>query len=278
MIAHKKVRRISLGPHATLVFEDFTTMKYQVQEMLRVERIFEAEGIEDEIAAYNPLIPDGNNWKATFMIEYEDVAERRTALAQMIGIEHRVWVRIGDSAPLFALANEDLPRSNDEKTAAVHFLRFDIPPAQIASAKAGAPIAIGIDHPALPCRVDPIPEPVRASLVSDLDLNRLMGGLGQRIARYIAAPAKYYKPTVVSGGEVRWPDFIQPCDVLLVEGSSRISTAIKYLTQSTWSHSAICVGGAAPFPLVEADVEFGVSSVPYQKYVDANVRICRPVG
>jgi hypothetical protein len=168
VIAHKKVRRISLGPHATLVFEDFTTMKYQVQEMLRVERIFEAEGIEDEIAAYNPLIPDGNNWKATFMIEYEDVAERRTALAQMIGIEHRVWVRIGDSAPLFALANEDLPRSNDEKTAAVQFLRFDIPPAQIASAKAGAPIAIGIDHPALPCRVDPIPEPVRASLVSDL--------------------------------------------------------------------------------------------------------------
>jgi hypothetical protein len=169
VIAHKKVRRIALGPHATLVFEDFTTMKYQVQEMLRVERIFEAEGIEDEIAANNPLIPDGNNWKATFMIEYEDVAERRTALAQMIGIEHRVWVRIGDYAPLFALANEDLPRSNEEKTAAVHFLRFDIPPAQIASAKAGAPIAIGIDHPALPCRVDPIPEPVRASLVSDLD-------------------------------------------------------------------------------------------------------------
>jgi len=106
----------------------------------------------------------------------------------------------------------------------------------------------------------------------------LMGGLGQRIARYIAAPAKYYKPTVVSGGEVRWPDFIQPCDVLLVEGSSRISTAIKYLTQSTWSHSAICVGSVAPFPLVEADVEFGVSSVPYEKYIDSNVRICRPVG
>ena len=103
------------------------------------------------------------------MIEYEDVAERRAALAQMIGIEHRVWVRVGDYAPLFALANEDLPRSNDEKTAAVHFLRFDTPPAQIASAKAGAPIAIGIDHPALPYRVDPIPEAVRASLVGDLD-------------------------------------------------------------------------------------------------------------
>jgi hypothetical protein len=109
-------------------------------------------------------------------------------------------------------------------------------------------------------------------------MNRLMGGLGQRIARYITAPAKYFKPTVVSGGEARWPEFIQPCDVLLVEGSSRISTAIKYLTQSTWSHSAICVGGAAEFPLVEADVELGVSAVPFEKYVDANVRICRPVG
>ena len=109
-------------------------------------------------------------------------------------------------------------------------------------------------------------------------MNRLMGGLGRRLARYVAAPAKYYKPTVVSGGEARWPDFIQPCDVLLVEGSSRISTAIKYLTQSTWSHSAICVGEAAPSPLVEADVEFGVSAVPFDKYLDSNVRICRPVG
>jgi len=105
-----------------------------------------------------------------------------------------------------------------------------------------------------------------------------MSSLGQRLARYVAAPAKYYKPTVVTGGEVRWPDFIQPCDVLLVEGSSRISTAIKYLTQSTWSHSAICVGDAADAPLVEADVELGVSAVPFEKYVDFNVRICRPVG
>jgi hypothetical protein len=105
-----------------------------------------------------------------------------------------------------------------------------------------------------------------------------MSGFGRRLARYVAAPAKYYKPTVVSGGEARWPDFIQPCDVLLVEGSSRISTAIKYLTQSTWSHSAICVGDASPSPLVEADVELGVSAVPFEKYVDANVRICRPIG
>jgi hypothetical protein len=109
-------------------------------------------------------------------------------------------------------------------------------------------------------------------------MNALMGGLGRRIARYVAAPAKYYRPTVVAGGEARWPEFIKPCDVLLVEGSSRISTAIKYLTQSTWSHSAICVGSAAEFPLVEADVELGVSAVPFEKYVDANVRICRPVG
>ena len=169
VIAHKKVRRIALGPHATLVFEDFTTMKYQVQEMLRVERIFEAAAISEEIDSYNPLIPDGNNWKATFMIEYEDVTERRAALAQLIGVEHRVWVKVGDNAPLFALANEDLPRSNDEKTAAVHFLRFDLPRQQIAAAKAGAAIAIGIDHPALPYRADPIPEAVRASLVGDLD-------------------------------------------------------------------------------------------------------------
>jgi hypothetical protein len=168
VIEHKKVRRVALGPHATLVFEDFTTMKYQVQEMLRVERIFEAEAIADEIASYNPLIPDGNNWKATFMIEYEDVAERRDALARLIGVEHRVWVRIGDGAPLFAIANEDLPRSNDEKTAAVHFLRFDLAPALIAAVKAGAPIAIGIDHPALSYRVDPVPEAIRASLAADL--------------------------------------------------------------------------------------------------------------
>jgi hypothetical protein len=169
VIEHKKSRRVALGPHATLVFEDFMTMKYQVQEMLRVERIFEATGIAEEIAAYNPLIPDGHNWKATFMIEYQDVAERRAALAQMIGIEHRVWVRIGSSEPIYAIANEDLPRSNDEKTAAVHFLRFDLTRALIDSVKSGAAIALGIDHPALPYRIDPVPEDVRASLAADLD-------------------------------------------------------------------------------------------------------------
>ncbi len=169
VIEHKKSRRVALGPHATLVFEDFITMKYQVQEMLRVERIFEAAGIAEEIAAYNPLIPDGHNWKATFMIEYQDVAERRAALAQMIDIEHRVWVRIGSSEPIYAIANEDLPRSNDEKTAAVHFLRFDLTTALIDRVKSGAAIALGIDHPALPYRIDPVPEDVRASLAADLD-------------------------------------------------------------------------------------------------------------
>jgi len=169
VIEHKKVRRVALGPHATLVFEDFTTMKYQVQEMLRVERIFETDAIEDEIASYNPLIPDGNNWKATFMIEYEDVAQRRDALARLIGVEHHVWVRIADNAPAYAIANEDLPRSNDEKTAAVHFLRFNLTPGLIAAVKSSAPIAIGIDHPELAYRIDPVPEPIRASLAADLD-------------------------------------------------------------------------------------------------------------
>ena len=168
VIEHKKSRRVVLGPHATLMFEDFTTMKYQVQEMLRVERIFEAAAIAEEIDAYNPLIPDGTNWKATFMVEYPDVAERREALARLIGVEHRVWIRIADHPPIRPIANEDLPRSTDEKTAAVHFLRFELTPASIAAVKSGAPIAIGIDHPELEYRLDPIPESIRASLAADL--------------------------------------------------------------------------------------------------------------
>ena len=146
VIAHKKVRRVPLGPHATLLFEDFLTMKYQVQEMLRVERIFEPHAIEEEIAAYNPLIPDGNNWKATFLIEYEDVEERAAALARMPGVEHRVWVAVGDTPRTHAVANEDLERSEPDKTAAVHFLRFELDAEQIAALADGAPVAIGIDH------------------------------------------------------------------------------------------------------------------------------------
>ena len=157
VIEHKKVRRVALGAHATLVFEDFTTMKYQVQEMLRVERIFEADAIADEIASYNPLIPDGDNWKATFMIEYEDVAERRDALSRLIGVEHRVWVKVADQAATFAVANEDLPRSNDEKTAAVHFLRFELTEDMALALKYGVSLAMGIDHPRYQALIDAVP-------------------------------------------------------------------------------------------------------------------------
>jgi len=149
VIEHKKNRRIALGPHATLYFEDFTTMKYQVQEMLRTERIFEAKEIEEEIAAYNPLIPDGSNLKATFMIEYADVAERRAALAGLVGVENRVWIQVGDGAKVFGVANEDLTRSTEEKTSAVHFLRFELAPDAINAWKRGASITMGIDHPNL---------------------------------------------------------------------------------------------------------------------------------
>lgn len=167
VIAHKKNRQVYLNAHATLYFEDAMTMKYQVQEMLRVEKIFTAAEIEEELEAYNPLIPDGSNWKATFMIEYEDVAERRVALQKMTGIEHKVWVQIGDQEKVFAVANEDLERSTEEKTSAVHFLRFELPEQSVKAAHQGADIRMGIDHAALTCDVV-LPENVRASLVQDL--------------------------------------------------------------------------------------------------------------
>ena len=152
VIEHKKARRVALGPHATLLFEDFLTMKYQVQEMLRVERIFEPDAIEEEMAAYNPLIPDGSNWKATFLIEYEDVEDRAAALSRMPGVEHRVWLEIGDLPRTFAHANDDLDRSEHDKTAAVHFLRFELDPAQVTAVRAGATVTIGIDHDELRCQ------------------------------------------------------------------------------------------------------------------------------
>lgn len=167
VIAHKKNRQVHLGQHATLYFEDAITMKYQVQEMLRVERIFEAAEIEEELAAYNPLIPDGGNWKATFMIEYGDAEERRIALTKMSGIENKVWVQVGDGAKVYATANEDLQRSNDEKAAAVHFMRFELSANDIAGARAGSGIRMGIDHDALPYAVD-VPASAAASLAQDL--------------------------------------------------------------------------------------------------------------
>jgi hypothetical protein len=167
VMAHKKQRQVALGGHATLHFEDALTMQYQVQEMLRLERIFEPELIQEELDVYNPLIPDGGNWKATFMIEYEDVAERRAALARLIGIERAVWVRVAGFERVFAIADEDLARADEDKTASVHFLRFELAPAMIAALKGGNGLAMGIDHPA--CRVEtPVPEAVRASLVADL--------------------------------------------------------------------------------------------------------------
>ena len=167
VMAHKKPRRVALGPHATLLFEDFLTMKYQVQEMLRVERIFERAAIEDEIATYNPLIPDGANWKATFLIEYEDVSERDAALRRMPGVEHRVWVGVGDLARVFAYANDDLDRIDDDRTAAVHFLRFEFDEERIAAIRADAPVTMGIDHDELRCKTTLTPGTV-ASLARDL--------------------------------------------------------------------------------------------------------------
>lgn len=169
MMAHKKNRILKLGEHATLHFEDRLTMQYQLQEVLRAERIFEAAGIQEELDAYNPLIPDGTNWKVTFMIEYEDVAERRQSLAALIGIEDTVWVQVDELERVFAIADEDLSRETDEKTSSVHFLRFELTPEMVAKAKAGAPIRVGIVHGHYHTEVDPVPEPMRQSLVGDLD-------------------------------------------------------------------------------------------------------------
>ncbi|MDD3651299.1 DUF3501 family protein [Immundisolibacter sp.] len=169
VLEHKKPRQVRLGPHATLIFEDRLTIHYQIQEMLRAERIFEARGIQDELDAYNPLIPDGSNLKATFMLEYADEAERRRELAKLIGVEDRVWLRVAGHEPVYAIADEDLERENDEKTSSVHFLRFELTPAMIAALKGGAPLAAGIDHPNMTVTVDPLPAATRDALVADLD-------------------------------------------------------------------------------------------------------------
>ena len=169
VVRHKRSRRLPIGPNATLHFEDRLTMQYQVQEMLRTERIFEPAEIEAELEAYNPLIPDGLNWKATLMIEFDDEDERRAALARLVGIEDRVFARIGSSDPVWAIADEDLDRTTDEKTSSVHFLRFELPPETAAAARGGAPLAFGIDHPEYSHEISPAPEAVRASLAADLD-------------------------------------------------------------------------------------------------------------
>jgi hypothetical protein len=168
VLAHKKIRIVNVGPNATWCFEDRLTIQYQVQEMLRVERIFEAAGIQDELDAYNPLIPDGANWKATFLIEFSDPDERRQRLAGLKGIEDKCWVQVQGCDPVHAIADEDLERENAEKTSAVHFLRFELTPDMVKRAKAGAAISIGITHPNYSYEVRPLPDEVRKSLVSDL--------------------------------------------------------------------------------------------------------------
>jgi hypothetical protein len=146
VMEHKKNRRVALGDHAALYFEDALTMQYQVQEMLRIERIFEAQGIQEELDVYNPLVPDGSNWKATFMVEYPDEAERRQALARLLGIEEAVWVRVAGFDKVRPISNEDLDRSAPDKTASVHFMRFELTPQMCAAAKSGVAISAGIDH------------------------------------------------------------------------------------------------------------------------------------
>jgi hypothetical protein len=168
VMAHKAKRRAHVGANATFIFEDRLTMQYQVQEMLRIERIFEQEGIDEELAAYNPLIPDGNNWKATFMIEYPEPAERARHLTQLIGIEDRVWFQVGQYDRIYAIADEDLERSTDEKTSSVHFLRWQLSPEMIAALKEGASLSFGIDHANYSSALEPVPDHLRASLLEDL--------------------------------------------------------------------------------------------------------------
>lgn len=169
VMEHKKSRQVAIGPNATLYFEDRMVMQYQIQEMLRIERIFEKEAIQEELDAYNPLIPDGSNWKATFMLEFPDVEQRKQELAALLGVEKKVWVRVDDLDKVYPVANEDLERETEDKTSSVHFLRFELTPEMVAAAKSGASISMGIDHDAYSYTVDSVADNIRQSLVADLD-------------------------------------------------------------------------------------------------------------
>jgi hypothetical protein len=168
VLRHKGVRQLAIGPNATWSFEDRLTVQYQVQEMLRAERIFEPEGIAEELSAYNPLIPDGSNWKVTLLLEF-DAAERPQALARLKGVEDRSWVQVAGHERVFAIADEDLDRENEEKTSAVHFLRFELTAAMIASLRNDAAIGVGVDHEHYRYAVAPVPPAVQRSLVGDLE-------------------------------------------------------------------------------------------------------------
>jgi len=168
VMAHKKNRALALGNNITLLFEDELTIRYQIQEMLRAERVFEEAGIQDELDAYNPLVPDGSNWKATMMIEYPDIVERQQMLARLIGVEDRVWVQVEGHARVYAVADEDLERETADKTSSVHFLRFELGRAMAQALKQGAQLAVGVDHPHYTVAVTGVGPAVRAALVADL--------------------------------------------------------------------------------------------------------------
>lgn len=169
VMQHKKNRQLAIGPNVTLYFEDYTVMHYQIQEILRAERVFEAAGIEEELATYNVMIPDGSNWKATFMIEITDENERRDALSKMIGIENQVWVKVDGFNEVIPVSDEDLERDNENKTSSVHFMRFELSPEMVSALKSGCRLSAGIHHPAYEHTVESVPQHIRDSLVSDLD-------------------------------------------------------------------------------------------------------------
>jgi Protein of unknown function (DUF3501) len=169
VIAHKQRRNVQVGPNMTWCFEDRTTIRYQVLEMLRVERIFESDGIQDELDAYNPLIPSGSNWKVTLLLEFPDPEVRQAALAKLIGVEDRCWVRASEMERVFAIADEDIDRENADKTSAVHFLRFELTPSMIQAVKSGATVSIGVDHDSYRHSLSPLPAAVRDALSLDLD-------------------------------------------------------------------------------------------------------------
>jgi Protein of unknown function (DUF3501) len=168
VIAHKQLRNVQVGPNMTWCFEDYTTIRYQVLEMLRAERIFESDGIQGELDAYNPLIPDGSNWKVTLLLEFPDPQERRTALENLIGVEDRCWIRVSEMDRVFAVADEDMERENEEKTSAVHFLRFELAPSMVEAMKSGASLSIGVDHDNYRHLLSPLPTPIRDCLSRDL--------------------------------------------------------------------------------------------------------------
>jgi hypothetical protein len=168
VLAHKKHRKVALGANVTLLFEDELTVRYQIQEMLRIEKIFEEDGILHELEAYNPLVPDGRNFKATMLIEYEDADVRRKALARLKGVERRVWIQVEGSPKVYAIADEDLERENDEKTSSVHFLRFELTEEMAAALKYGVALAMGIDHPNYQVSLEQVARETRAALTADL--------------------------------------------------------------------------------------------------------------